>query len=78
MSISISSTVFPPVAESAVTAAPRAPRTASSAVDTVNLTAAQQVYELYNQGQTVPQIALSLNLGVPQVNSFLGISNSAS
>jgi hypothetical protein len=47
-------------------------------VDTVNLTAAQQVYELYNQGQIVPQIALSLNLGVPQVNSFLGISNSAS
>jgi DNA-binding NarL/FixJ family response regulator len=45
-------------------------------VDTVQLTVAQQVYQLYNQGQQVPQIAVSLNLSVAAVNSYLNLSNS--
>jgi DNA-binding NarL/FixJ family response regulator len=44
--------------------------------DTVQLTVAQQVYQLYNQGQQVPQIAVSLNLSVAAVNSYLNLSNS--
>ncbi len=46
--------------------------------DTVQLTEAQQVYQLYNQGQQVPQIADSLNLTVAAVNSYLNVSNSSS
>ena len=44
--------------------------------DTVTLTEAQQVYQLYNQGQTVSQIATSLSLSVPLVNNYLGITSS--
>jgi DNA-binding NarL/FixJ family response regulator len=46
--------------------------------DTITLTAAQQVYQLYNQGQQVPQIAGTLNLSVAAVNSYLGLSDSSS
>ncbi len=42
--------------------------------DTVTLTEAQQVYNLYNQGQTVPQISTSLSLPVSMVNNYLGIT----
>jgi DNA-binding NarL/FixJ family response regulator len=42
--------------------------------DSVTLTEAQQVYNLYNQGQTVPQIATSLSLSVSMVNNYLGIT----
>ncbi len=44
--------------------------------DTVTLTEAQQVYNLYNQGQTVPQISSSLSLPVSTVNNYLGITQS--
>lgn len=44
--------------------------------DTVQLTEAQQVYQLYNQGQQISQIADSLNLTVAAVNSYLNLSNS--
>lgn len=44
--------------------------------DHVNLTEPQQVYQLYNQGQRVSQIASDLNLSVAAVNSYLNISNS--
>lgn len=46
--------------------------------DTVTLTEAQQVYQLYNQGQQVPQIATTLRLTVATVNNYLGITNSNS
>jgi DNA-binding NarL/FixJ family response regulator len=57
----------------AQTAAPAQPVTSSS--DTVTLTEAQQVFQLYTQGQTVTEIASSLSLTVDLVNSYLGISS---
>lgn len=44
--------------------------------DIVQLTEAQQVYQLYNQGYEVTQIASSLSLTVAAVNSYLNISSS--
>jgi DNA-binding NarL/FixJ family response regulator len=49
---------------------------ASASSDTVTLTEAQQVYNLYNQGQTVTQISSSLALPVSTVNNYLGITQS--
>ncbi len=46
----------------------------SAAADTVKLTMAEQVYNLYTQGQTVPEIATGLNLTVELVNSYLGLT----
>jgi DNA-binding NarL/FixJ family response regulator len=48
---------------------------ASAAGDTVQLTEAQQVYQLYNQGLQVSQIASTLSLSVAAVNSYLNLSN---
>jgi DNA-binding NarL/FixJ family response regulator len=45
------------------------------ATDTVQLTEAQQVYQLYNQGQTVSQIASSLSLSDAAVNGYLNLSS---
>lgn len=42
--------------------------------DTLRLTEAQQVYNLYNQGQAVSQIASSLSLSEKAVNGYLGIT----
>jgi hypothetical protein len=50
---------------------------APAPADTVQLSEAQQVYNLYNQGQTVPQIANALSLTVDNVNFYLGVSNSS-
>jgi DNA-binding CsgD family transcriptional regulator len=50
---------------------------ATASTDTVQLSVAQQVYQLYNQGQQVSQIAQSLSLSVGEVNSYLSLSNSA-
>jgi DNA-binding NarL/FixJ family response regulator len=44
--------------------------------DVVRLSESQQVYQLYNQGQRVSQIATSLRISVEAVNSYLGISSS--
>jgi DNA-binding CsgD family transcriptional regulator len=44
------------------------------AADTVQLTEAQQVYQLYNQGQRVSQIASSLSLSQAAVNGYLNLS----
>lgn len=44
--------------------------------DTVTLNEAQQVYNLYNQGQTVPRISSSLSLPVSTINNYLGITQS--
>lgn len=57
-------------------AAHPAPPTVNNAADTVQLSESQQVYQLYNQGQTVSQIANSLSLPVALVNTYLGISGS--
>jgi DNA-binding NarL/FixJ family response regulator len=54
---------------------PQAPANAPS--DTVQLTEAERVYQLYNQGQQVPAIASTLSLSEAAVNSYLNISNSA-
>jgi DNA-binding NarL/FixJ family response regulator len=54
------------------------PQQSTIASDTVQLTEAQQVYQLYNQGMQVSQIASSLSLSVAAVNSYLNISNSGS
>jgi DNA-binding NarL/FixJ family response regulator len=47
---------------------------ANNSSDSITLTEAQQVYNLYNQGQSVPQIATSLSLSVSMVNNYLGIT----
>jgi DNA-binding NarL/FixJ family response regulator len=52
------------------------PQPATRGSDTVQLTEAQQVYQLYNQGYQVTQIASSLSLTVAAVNSYLNISSS--
>jgi len=78
MSISITSSLLTePVAaanSSSTSAAARTtqPTTERSAY-TVTLTEAQQVYQLYNQGQQVSQIATSLQLPESMVNNYLGI-----
>jgi DNA-binding NarL/FixJ family response regulator len=48
----------------------------ASDADTVTLTEAQQVYNLYNEGQTVLQISTSLSLPVGIINNYLGITTS--
>lgn len=48
---------------------------AQAATDTVQLTLAQRVFQLHNQGQRVTQIASTLNLPVAEVNSYLNLSN---
>jgi len=50
---------------------------AQRATDTVQLTTAQRVFELHNEGQRVTQIASSLNLPIAEVNSYLNLSNKA-
>jgi hypothetical protein len=82
MSISISSTlpVTPPAAANA--AARPAPAssvqpTTNASADTVRLAESQQVYQLYDQGQRVSQIAANLSLTVSAVNSYLDINGSS-
>jgi DNA-binding CsgD family transcriptional regulator len=83
MNISISSALSSASlgAESAFSTSNSPPKTQPVPNDvpyTVQLTAAQRVYNLYNQGNTVSQIASSLDLSVELVNSFLNISNNKS
>ena len=58
--------------------APQVAENGDATADTVTLTEAQRVYELYNLGQTVTQIATVLNLPVESVNNYLGISSATS
>ncbi len=84
MSLSISSvatTAAVTAANSGVAAAAPVPQkvqqsTRTATADAVTLTAAQQVYQLYNQGNSVTQIATSLSLSVSLVNNYLGINAS--
>ena len=60
---------------SSTSAAARTPQpTQNNAGDTVTLTESEQVYQLYNQGQQVSQIATNLSLPVEIVNNYLGIA----
>jgi len=81
MSISISNalSVGPATAanSSPAPAAQSIPQATTGPVDTVQLTEAQQVFNLYTQGQSVSQIATTLDLTVPVVNSYLGLSSNA-
>lgn len=61
----------------ATQAAPPQQAQANAPTDTVQLTEAQQVYQLYNQGQPVSTIASSLSLTEAAVNSYLNISSSS-
>ena len=56
--------------------APKPQPVANAATDTVQLTEAQRVYQLYNQGQKVSQIASSLSLTQAAVNGYLSLSTS--
>jgi DNA-binding NarL/FixJ family response regulator len=85
MSISISSTRLAPAADAAKTSSKAAPARSSQLTgnvsasgDTVRLSEAQQVYQLYNQGQQIPQIAAALNLPVSSVNLYLGVTGGGS
>ncbi len=80
MSISLSSSLS---SVESLAAANPSPNTAAAQIaqqavnnsgDTVQLSEVQQVYQLYNQGQTVSQIATSLSLPVDTVNNYLNIS----
>jgi hypothetical protein len=51
------------------------PQPVTRGSDTVHVTEAQQVYQLYNQGYEVAQIASTLSLSVAAVNSYLNISS---
>ena len=76
---SIASLVLSPDAAGPTTnaeAVQAAPPVANNA-DTVQLTDAEQVYALYNQGQLVSQIATALNLPVAVVDSYLNLSGTA-
>jgi DNA-binding NarL/FixJ family response regulator len=81
MSIEIPSVASstPSAARSAPNPAPAQPKPAQSSThgseDTVRLTAAQQVYQLYNHGQKISQIASALSLSVAEVNNYLNLTN---
>jgi len=53
------------------------PSTSSASADTVFLSEAQVVYQLYSQGETVSQIASRLSLSEAAVKSYLTISIAA-
>jgi len=78
MSISISSALAIASLAAANSSSTAAAQPAQSAPNdsayTVRLTEAQQVYNLYNQGQAVSQIASNLSLTVAAVNGYLGIA----
>lgn len=81
MSISISNSLTPAAFSAAsattnVAAAQTVQQPANNSAYVVRLSEAEQVYQLSNQGQSVPQIATSLSLSVAAVNSYLGVSNS--
>ena len=49
-------------------------QSANPPADVVQLTSAEQVYQLYIQGQRISQIAARLNLPVSVVDSYLNLS----
>lgn len=80
MSIAITSSLPATSFTNASTNAAPAPRpqpATNAPVDIIQLTEAQQVYQLYNQGQEISQIATTLSLPVETVNNYLGINASS-
>lgn len=82
MSISISSSLSAASLAAAnsfsTSPAARTPQpSANESAYTVRLTEAQQVYQLYTQGQQVSQIATTLSLPTSTVNNYLGITAGA-
>lgn len=79
MSISLSSSLSSVESLAAANPSPNtaavqiAQQAVNNSGDTVQLSEVQQVYQLYNQGQTVSQIATSLSLPVDTVNNYLNI-----
>jgi DNA-binding CsgD family transcriptional regulator len=68
-------------ANSAAAAAPapqKIQQPTTAAAYTVTLTEAQRVFQLYNQGQRISQIASSLSLSENVVNNYLGITTAGS
>ena len=63
-------------AQSATQATANAPQTSN---DTANNNAElpQQVFDLYGRGETVPQIAFTLNLSETAVQSYLALTQAA-
>jgi DNA-binding CsgD family transcriptional regulator len=78
LSIAAPAAANPSPTPAAAPVAQPVPQNIQVSADTVTLTEAQQVYQLYDHGQTVTQIAISLNLPIESVNSYLGISTSTS
>jgi DNA-binding NarL/FixJ family response regulator len=79
MSISISNSPLP-ASVAAVNsysnpAPPQRTQPATNNSDTVTLSPSQQIAQLYQQGQQVPQIARTLSPSVELVNSYLGITS---
>jgi len=50
---------------------------ANQIADVVELTQSEQAQQLYNQGQTVPQIAFNLKSSIQAIESYLNISNNS-
>jgi len=60
--------------------APQAPTNAAqtgNGAGNNNAQLPQQVFDLYDRGETVPQIAFSLNLSEAAVNSYLALAKAA-
>jgi len=66
-----------PAARAPQPAQQASPQPTGNSGDTVRLSESQQVYQLYNQGQQVSQIATALSLPVELVNNYLGISSAS-
>lgn len=81
MTISVSSSL-PAAAVAATNSSARSAAAPTQQVqaqaDTVRLSESQQVYQLYNQGQGISEIASNLSITVSAVNSYLGISGTTS
>jgi DNA-binding NarL/FixJ family response regulator len=79
VSISLSTSLsIPPAAvpsEPATAAAASRPQPVFIPPDRVSLSETEQVYQLYNQGQRVTQIAEALSLSVSAVNSYLNLAS---
>jgi DNA-binding NarL/FixJ family response regulator len=77
ISSALSTTTFAAANSYSTSAATRnPPSTTNDSGDTVKLSESQQIYQLYNQGQRVSQIATSLSVPVATVNNYLGITSS--
>ncbi len=75
MGLSISSALSSAVSSYTSAGQANAPQAVAQGATRIQLSEAQQVVQLYNQGQEVSQIASSLALPVETVNLYLGITS---